>query len=239
MHDEQPKTIAHILLIEDDELLVELLEKYLSGSGYAVTTLSAGEQLENLFNLSSFDVVVLDIMLPGKDGFTWLSWLQKHFPSIPVVLCSQCEHPDDRVKGLGLGARDYVIKPFHPKELLIRLGNLLKSHRVAEPLCFLIGSHQLDVEHSQLLLDDGQGGMVQMGLTKQENLLLGLMCRRKGQYVSRDDIAEALYSNSYDPRKRNIDMHITRLRRKLAQSGDTQQYLYTVRGKGYCLNLAG
>lgn len=224
-----------ILIVEDDDLLAQLLLTYLNKAHFAVTVLSAGEQLKRLRNLGHFAAIVLDILLPGKNGFEWLKWLQVNYPKTPIIVCSRLNDAESRVHGLDLGAYHYIVKPFHPQELIIRLNALLTAEQT--PDYYAIGYHQFDSMNAQLRLYQAQQGYLTLRLSPQENQLLTLFCQCAGKIVSRDDIAQVLYAQEHNPLQRNIDMYINLLRKKLATSGDQTQYLKTVWGKGYLLNV--
>lgn len=220
---------AHILLVEDDELSSELLEKYLSQHGFEVTVLADGEQLEATLIQRVVNAIVLDILLPGENGLYWLSWLKRNYPTTPVLLCSQCSSAEERATGLSKGAADYIIKPYHPKEILVRLQNLLVKPRYS---LLRIGTLLFDSQRA-LLTVDGQPDTDTIPLTLQEALLLQLLFQQPGKLLTRDDIAQWLNGSGHDPTRRSLDMLITRLRKKLGDSGEDTRYLHTVWGKGY------
>lgn len=221
---------GYIILVEDDELSAELLESYLFSYGYAVTVLPDGEPLADTLREQLPDAVLLDILLPGKDGLHWLAWINTHYPQLPVLLCSRKSESEDRVIGLGKGARDYIIKPYHPREVLLRLKNVIgESPRPLER----VGSLQFDAKRAALTLPEDNGESIHISLTLHESLLLQLFFQKPGMLVSRDDIAEWLHGNGYDPNKRGIDMLMARLRKKLGDTSEMPRYLHTVWGKGY------
>lgn len=218
-----------ILLVDDDELTTELLEKYLNQHGFEVTILTAGEPLETVLAQRTVDAILLDILLPGKNGLYWLNWLVCNYPSIPVLLCSQCNSAEERATGLSKGAADYIIKPYHPKEVLLRLQNLLAKPRLPIPR---VGALRFDPQRA-LLTTDGKPGNAKIPLTHQEALLLQLFFQQPGKLLTRDDIANWLNGSGHDPTRRSLDMLIARLRKKLGDSGNDARYLRTVWGRGY------
>mgnify|MGYP001167412604 CR=1 FL=1 len=221
---------GHILLVEDDDLTSELLEKYLHSHNLSVTVLPDGEQLVSTMQHQKVDAVILDIVLPGKSGLEWLEWLQIHYPQIPVLLCSRHVTAEDRVIGLSKGAVDYIVKPFHPKEVLLRLHNVLAKPTVTLPR---VGIFQLDAQRAILIPYNGSSEHQNTNLTLHEVLLLQLFFAHVGDLVTRDQIAECLHGSGHDPTKRSLDMLINRLRKKLGDSGEASRYLHTVWGKGY------
>lgn len=128
------ENIIHILLVEDDELWSELASTYLASYGYQLTSLTHGEALRNILTTHSVDLVILDIDLPGKNGLYWAGWIKNNYPDIPIVICSAKSSADDRLKGFEKGVSDYIVKPLHLKELLIRIQNiLLTPYRYIQP----------------------------------------------------------------------------------------------------------
>ncbi|MBU0653988.1 MAG: response regulator transcription factor [Gammaproteobacteria bacterium] len=224
---------GHILLVEDDELLSELLEKYLSSHNYTVTTLPNGEQLEASLRHQPIDAILLDIMLPGQNGLHWLEWLKDNHPNLPVLLCSRRADAEDRAIGLSQGAADYIVKPFHPKEVLCRLHNLLNLRNQQEKRHYRIGGRYFDAERSGLVGQREGRDATLIRLSQQEAVLLKYLYQNQRQIITRDHIAEVLYGFEHDPNRRNIDMLINRLRKKLGDSSETPRYLHTVWGRGY------
>ena len=220
---------GYILLVEDDELTAELVEKYLTSHHFKVTTITNGEQLADTLQQQAITAVLLDILLPGKDGLYWLGWLKENYPTLPVLLCSRLTTAEERVNGLGLGAIDYISKPFHPREVLLRLKNVLATPQQFYPR---IGPFSFDSRRALLL--PSEPGAEPVSLTLQEVLLLQLFFQQPGKLITRDDIASWLHGGGHDPNKRGLDMLVTRLRKKLGDSGDMPRHLHTVWGKGYC-----
>ena len=222
-----------ILLVDDDILLHKLLEEYLCQNDYHIDALQCGEEISEFLQHQQPDFILLDIMMPGKDGLHWLRWLKKYHEHIPVMLLSAKKSAQERLQGLEFGADDYLTKPFHPKELLIRIRNIMRDRPLANGrVIHKIGSSFFDPVHEHLERDN-----TTIKLTTQESGLLQFFCQNPGQILTRDAISLALYGNDYQPMNRSIDMTINRLRKKLDDNATTPRYLCTVWRKGYRLTL--
>lgn len=217
-----------ILLVDDDEVLQQLLHKFLTAQGYHVSVLASGERIAEFLNLNSVDVIVMDVLLPGENGLHWLSWVKQHYSQLPVLILSSQQAVDDRIAGLQLGADDYLIKPFHMTELLLRLKNILRHRRPTETRLSDSYTYCFDPEHG-LFFRDGQT----VKLTTTETRLMRFLFDHAGKIVTRDQISEALRGNSHHPLDRSIDVHMNRLRKKIEAKPNLPKYLNTVWGKGY------
>jgi two-component system, OmpR family, phosphate regulon response regulator OmpR len=216
----------HLLVVDDDARLRELLRRYLSDSGFRVT--AAADASEARSNLSSFafDLVVLDVMMPGESGLELTRALRTE-GRVPVLLLTAMAEPEDRVNGLEQGADDYLSKPFEPRELVLRIRNLLQR-RPAADLAFKdirFGGCRFDVARGELY----RGGDL-VHLTAAESGLLSMLAQKAGQAVSREELSMSLSGNV-----RNVDVQMTRLRRKIERDPRYPRYLQTVRGTGYAL----
>lgn len=220
--------IHHILLVDDDILLRVLLEEFVVTHGCLLHSLGQGDHLVEYLQNQQPDLIALDIMMPGKDGLYWLAWLRDHYPLLPVLLLSTKASARDRLKGLELGAEDYLIKPFHPKEFLIRAGHILRNKSIPRRTLTQIGEYQFDPLHECLFHHDRQ-----IRLTTLETRLLSFFCQNAGQTLTRDAISHALTGNEHQPLNRSIDMAINRLRKKLGENLTAPKHLYTVWRKGY------
>ncbi len=224
---------AHrILLVDDDVLLQNLLVEYLSAHDFEVATLTNGEDIAKVLNSYQVELVALDIVMPGKDGLYWLEWLRKQYPHIPVLILSARYSAKDRLKGLELGAFDYLIKPFHPKEFLIRIQNYLKRRSQLEERPIQIGEQLFDPTLGVLV----QGAHI-VKLTALEMRLLSFLCQHPGEILTRDAISYTLHGSEHHPMNRNIDMQINRLRKKLGDNSHMPKHIHTVWRKGYRLVL--
>jgi two-component system phosphate regulon response regulator OmpR len=206
----------HLLIIDDDRRIRELLKRYLSDNGYRVSTAeSASDAREKLRSLT-FDLLVLDVMMPGETGFELTRDLRRR-SDVPVLLLTALAETEERIEGLETGADDYLSKPFEPKELLLRIRMILKRFRTFGPC-------RLDAKNGRLWRDDEP-----VRLTDRELQLLTLFANRPGQIFSRDDIREDEQAGG----ERAVDVQINRLRRKIERDPKNPLYLQTVRGAGY------
>ena len=216
----------HLLVVDDDARLRGLLRRYLSDSGFRVTAAAdAGEARSNLASFA-FDLVVLDVMMPGESGLELTRALRAE-GRIPVLLLTAMAEPEDRVNGLEQGADDYLSKPFEPRELVLRIRNLLQRRPATDVVSkdIRLGGCRLDVVRGELY----RGGDV-VHLTAAEAGLLSMLAQKAGQAVSREELSISLSGNV-----RNVDVQMTRLRRKIERDQRFPRYLQTVRGTGYIL----
>jgi DNA-binding response OmpR family regulator len=223
----------NLLLIEDDDILRKFLQLCLCHHGYHTECLPDGDGVPKWLENNRVDLVILDVMLPGKDGIYWLKWLKQYHPHIPVIIVSSRINEDDRLCGLENGAHDYLIKPFHDKELLIRINNILKNHSIwREQQQLEIGNLLVDVDNNKVLKNGFEAH-----LTLLETNILQLLYLNSGAVVSRDDIMEQLKGAEHNPLDRSIDIHINKLRKKIEDDPSNPAFIRTVRGKGYRLQM--
>jgi two-component system phosphate regulon response regulator OmpR len=226
MTDAEP----HLLVVDDDLRLRELLRRYLSDSGFRVT--GAADAAEARAQLASFafDLVVLDVMMPGENGLALTRSLRADpEPRVPVLLLTAMGEPEDRVNGLEHGADDYLVKPFEPRELVLRIRNILQRRpNVAPPPGEVrFGAFRFHLARSELFRGDDA-----VHLTTAETGLLSILAQQAGQPVSREELSQ---SAGFSGNIRNVDVQMTRLRRKLESDPRYPRYLQTVRGTGYVL----
>ncbi len=223
-----------LLIIEDDDILRHYLGLMLNRNGFVVDSCAQGEALPRQLKKYHIDLVILDIELPGKDGMYWLKWLQQYYQHIPVILASAHLQCEERWYGLENGARDYILKPFHDKELLFRIQNALGESKTNYlPERYLkIGEARIDTEKS-LLLRYGQT----INLTQLETNILKLLYLSAGIPLSREEIMLQIWGNEFNPLDRSIDIHINKIRKKLEVNPAQPTHIRTIRGKGYCLQL--
>jgi len=220
----------HLLVVDDDDRLRELLRRYLSDQGFRVTL--AANVPEARGNLASFtfDLVVLDVMLPGESGLDLTHELRRfHGPRLPVLLLTAMAEPEDRISGLERGADDYLVKPFEPRELVLRIRNILArggSAAIAER-ALRFGAFRYDLNRGELFR-----GAEMVHLTTAEAGLLASLAARPGEAVSREALSQ---SGHFSGNVRNVDVQMTRLRRKIEADPRYPRYLQTVRGTGYAL----
>ena len=216
----------HLLVVDDDARLCELLRRYLSDSGFRVTTARDASEARLSLATFAFDLVVLDVMMPGESGLELTRALRSE-GRVPVLLLTAMAEPEDRVNGLEQGADDYLSKPFEPRELVLRIRNLLQRRPAADMASrdVRFGGCRFDVARGELY----RGSDI-VHLTAAEAGLLSLLAQKPGEAVSREELSLSLSGNA-----RNVDVQMTRLRRKIERDPRFPRYLQTVRGTGYTL----
>lgn len=215
-----------LLLVEDHQELAEWLAKSLRQAGYAVDVATRGDHADQFLQTESIDVVILDLSLPGMDGLEVLRRLRQRGGSVPVLVLTARGATDERVKGLNMGADDYLPKPFEFTELEARLKALLRRGS-SQPPVIQVGSLCFDTA-SRMTSKDGQA----LALTPKETAVLEALIVRRGRPVSREALFEMMYSLEQDTRSEAIEIYVHRLRKKLEGSGVT---IRTMRGLGYLL----
>ena len=217
---------AHLLVVDDDDRIRDLLKRYLSGLGHRVTTASDAEAAKRMLSTLTFDLLILDIMMPGEDGLSLMEWAGLRSKT-PVLLLTAKSEIGDRIDGLKRGADDYVVKPFEPEELALRITNILKRSKVEEPV--------EEIEMSGLVFQIQRGelrqGEKRIKLTDAERQLLSILAARLGEPVSRQDLATLTSAGV----ERTVDVQVTRLRKKIEADPKDPVHLQTVRGVGYRL----
>jgi two-component system, OmpR family, phosphate regulon response regulator OmpR len=218
----------HILVVDDDNRLRRLLQRYLTEHGYHVTTAADANEAKAALKNFAFDMMVLDVMLPGQNGISLTGELRQRF-DLPILLLTALGESDDRVNGLSAGADDYLVKPFDPRELLLRIATILR--RAAPPLPsrapLRFGPFTFDLEKALLWRGDQR-----VHLTDAELSLLQVLAEQPGLAVSRQDLGRRSRVSGSD---RAIDTQIARLRRKLEPEPRRPHHLLTKRGEGYVL----
>ena len=228
MSEEQP----HILVIDDDKRLRDLIGRYLTEQGYRVTTaIHAADARAKLAGIT-FDLLVVDIMMPGESGLELTKSLRES-SLVPILLLTAMGESNDRITGLETGADDYLVKPFEPRELVLRISAILKravarAERQTSVGAVKFGAFVLELERRRLF-KSGEP----VHLTEAESELLFQLARRAGQPVSREELAPQ--SADEGGESRQIDVQMTRLRRKIEDDPRYPRYLHTVRGRGYML----
>ncbi len=226
--------LPHLLVIDDDREIRDLLALFFEREGFRVTTARDAREARRLLQAGMFQLVVLDLMLPGESGLDFARWLRSQMPT-PVVMLTAMAEDADRIAGLEMGADDYVAKPFNPRELLARVRAVLRrtGERSAEAPARSIGfaGWVLDPVRRRLLNPEG----VEVALTGGEFELLGTLVERANRVLTRDMLLELLRGRQAGPFDRAIDVAISRLRRKLEDNGRQAQLIKTVRGGGYVL----
>ncbi|MDP6475842.1 MAG: response regulator transcription factor [Alphaproteobacteria bacterium] len=221
----------HIMVVDDDDRLRKLLRRYLSENGYRVTTAGTAAEAEARLRGLAFDLLVLDVMMPGESGVALTRRLRRHM-SVPILLLTAMGEPEDRIAGLESGADDYLTKPFEPRELLLRIATILRRTRAVPPAAaaetpLRIGDFEFHPARGELMRD---GESVR--LTHTEAQLLTLFVSQPGVTLSREELCR---HSGIDAGGRAIDVQITRLRRKIEPDPRAPRYLLTVWGEGYTL----
>jgi two-component system phosphate regulon response regulator OmpR len=217
---------AHILVVDDDDRLRDLLKRYLAREGHDVTVAKDAVSARRLTDTMTFDLIVLDIMMPGEDGLSLLKGLRQRLDT-PVIFLTARALANERIEGLKLGADDYLPKPFEPEELTLRIGAILKRAAPEAPA--------EEVKLSGMVFHVGKGELRRDGrlvrLTESEQQLLSILAGRAGAAISRQELA-ALTAAGVE---RTVDVQVTRLRRKIERDPREPVHLQTVRGVGYRL----
>ncbi|HYL48136.1 MAG TPA: response regulator transcription factor [Stellaceae bacterium] len=221
-------TESHLLVVDDDARLRDLLRRYLTDQGFRVTTAGDAAEARRKLGSIAFDLLVLDVMMPGEDGFALTASLRES-SRIPILLLTAKTEGADRIDGLERGADDYLTKPFEPRELVLRIRNILqRSAAEAERKSMLrLGDYCLDLRRGELRRGDEP-----VRLTSTEQSLLAALAAQPGEAVSRETLAEATQLGG---NLRAVDVQMTRLRRKIERDPRFPRYLQTVRGTGYVL----
>ena len=220
------KFVAHILVVDDDDGIRDLVKQYLNENNFLVTTANSAEDANKKIEVVKFDLIVLDIMMPGKSG---LEFTQENKNSIktPIILLTAKSEVSERVEGLEVGADDYLPKPFEPKELVLRIKNILnKTKRRDLKRVIEFGSIKIDL-NKHLIIKNSK----EYKINNAEKIILEEMINSPGKTFSRDEIGRILNLD----KERSIDVIITRLRKKIESDPKNPKYLQTIRGAGYVL----
>ena len=216
----------HILVVDDDDRIRELVKQYLEENNFIVTTAVDAVDAKKKINIIKFDILVLDIMMPGESGLS-LTKSIKINNSVPIILLTAKDEVKDRIEGLELGADDYLGKPFEPKELLLRIKNILnKVQKPITPNNISIGSAQINLKKLDININNKI-----IKINTQEKKILEKMIEVPGKVFSRNQIGEIINIK----KERTIDVIITRLRQKIESDPKHPKYLQTIRGSGYVL----
>ncbi len=225
---------AHLLIVDDDERIRGLLAKFLVRNEFLVTTARDAAHARRLLAGLEFDLIVMDVMMPGEDGITLCRDLRQTLTT-PVLLLTAKGETGDRIAGLEAGADDYLAKPFEPKELLLRINAILRRVPVVEPDVVVpkvlsLGPVRYDIERGELWREDEQ-----VRLTATESQLMRIFANAPVQPLSRTKLVEEVSRSGGQTQERAVDVQITRLRRKIEVDPKQPRYLQTVRGEGYML----
>jgi two-component system phosphate regulon response regulator OmpR len=225
---------AHLLVVDDDERIRSLLKKFLMRNGFLVSTARDAAHARRVLAGLEFDLIVLDVMMPGEDGMALTRSLRETLQT-PILLLTAKGETDNRIEGLEAGADDYLPKPFEPKELLLRINAILRrmpdtSAADAAPKVLSLGVIRYDMERGEMWQGDDL-----VRLTATEVQLMKIFAAQPGIALSRSKLVEELGRDRGQAQERAVDVQITRLRRKIESDPKQPQYLQTVRGAGYML----
>ena len=220
------KFIAHILVVDDDEGIRSLVKQYLNENNYLVTTAESAETASEKIKVVKFDLIILDIMMPGKNGLDFIKDHKKKLDT-PIILLTAKGESRDRVEGLEIGADDYLPKPFEPKELILRIKNILnKTIKTEQKRIIEFENIKIDLNKLLIIKNDKE-----FKINNTEKTILEKMINNPGKTFSREDIGRLIDLD----KERSIDVIITRLRKKIENDPKKPKFLQTIRGAGYVL----
>ena len=218
--------VAHILVVDDDEGIRTLVKKYLNENNYLVTTANSAEDAFEKIQIIKFDLIILDIMMPGKSGLEFIKENQKKLDT-PVILLTAKGEANERVEGLEVGADDYLPKPFEPKELILRIQNIINKTKKNDQLRVIeFDDIKIDLNKQMIIKKD-----TEYKINNTEKVILEKMINSPGKTFSREDIGVLINLD----KERSIDVIITRLRKKIETNPKNPKFLQTIRGAGYVL----
>jgi two-component system phosphate regulon response regulator OmpR len=220
------KLIAHILVVDDDDGIRGLVRKYLDENNFLVTTADSAEDASKKINIIKFDLIILDIMMPGKNG---LEFIQEHKQKLntPIILLTAKGETSERIEGLEIGADDYLAKPFEPKELLLRIKNILKKTiSIEQKRVIKFENVKIDLNKLLIIKNDSE-----YKINNTEKIILEKMINNPGKTFKRENIGKLIDLD----KERSIDVIITRLRKKIEIDPKKPKFLQTIRGEGYVL----
>ena len=216
----------HILVVDDDDRIRNLLKDYLTDNNYIISTAENADQAKSKLEYFKFDIIILDVMMPGQDGYDLTKEIKKK-NKVPIILLTAKGEVENRIKGLELGADDYLGKPFEPKELLLRIKNIINKNNILNlDTKYLVGDAEIDLNKMLIKFNDKI-----KKINNSEKKVLIEMLSNPGKTYSREEIGKI----SGIGQERSIDVMITRLRQKLEVDPKNPKYLQTIRGLGYVL----
>lgn len=225
---------THILVVDDDERIRNLIQRYLTQEGFLVSCAADAEETKAILKKSTYDALVVDVMMPGQDGVSLTAELKQSI-NTPIILLTALGEVEDRIRGLESGADDYLPKPFEPKELALRIQAITRrmhqTQKQNEYKDYGIGPWIYSPRYSTLRKELPEGDET-LTLTSGENALLAALAKNYGQTLDRDQLAELC---NIDSGERTIDVQITRLRRKIENNPKEPKNIQTIRGQGYVL----
>ena len=217
---------AHILVVDDDDGIRSLVKQYLGKNNYLVTTAKSAEDAFEKVKIIKFDLIVLDVMMPGKTGLEFTSE-NKNKIDTPIILLTAKGEPSDRVEGLEIGADDYLPKPFEPKELILRINNILNKTKIEDSKRIIeLGNIKMDLNKMFIYKNKEN-----IKINNTEKIILEKMINSPGKIFKREEIGKLIDLE----KERSIDVIINRLRKKIEETPKSPKYLQTIRGEGYVL----
>jgi two-component system phosphate regulon response regulator OmpR len=222
--------LPHILIVDDDNRILKLLKKFLSQNGFLVSTSASATEATNQLANFVYDLIILDVMMPEITGIEFAQTIKTSGGITPIVMLTALCEPEDRIRGLEAGASDYVTKPFEPRELLIRINNLIQSHNryKKEQEIIKFGNNSYNLTSKIFLQND-----VDIKLSSAEKNLLEILLQSENAVISRKELSRQLGNVNL----RSIDVQIVRLRNKLESDPKNPRFLKTIRNKGYALYI--
>ena len=217
---------AHILVVDDDEGIRSLVKKYLNDKKYLVTTAISAENASEKIKILKFDLIILDIMMPGKSGLEFLSEHKKNI-NTPIILLTARGEPNERIEGLEMGADDYLAKPFEPKELDLRIRNIINKTK-QNNLKRIIKFQNIKIDLNKQIIFQNN---LEYKINNTEKIILKEMINNPGKIFAREEIGKLIDLD----KERSIDVIITRLRKKIEINPKNPKFLQTIRGSGYVL----
>ena len=217
---------AHILVVDDDDGIRDLVKQFLNKNNYLVTTAKNSEDALDKVKIIKFDLIILDIMMPGKSGLEFTNENKKKLDT-PIILLTAKGETSDRIEGLEIGADDYLSKPFEPKELILRINNILSKTKI-EDFKRIIEFGSIKIDLNKLFIYRNQQSLK---INNTEKIILEKMINSPGKIFQREEIGSLIDLK----KERSIDVIITRLRKKIEENPKSPKYLQTIRGEGYVL----
>ena len=218
--------IAHILVVDDDDGIRSLVKKYLNENNYLVTTAESAEEASEKIKIIKFDLIILDIMMPGKDGLQFIEENKKKLET-PIILLTAKGEPDERIQGLETGADDYLPKPFEPKELILRIENIIKKmKKISQKRIIEFENIKIDLNKKLIFRNS-----LEFKINNTEKIILEKMINNPGKVFAREEIGKMIHLD----KERSIDVIITRLIKKIEIDPKNPKFLQTIRGAGYVL----
>jgi len=217
---------AHILIVDDDDRIRELVKQYLNDNNYLVTTANSAEDAKEKVSVIKFDIIVLDIMMPGKSGLEF-TFENKKKINTPIILLTAKGEASERIEGLEIGADDYLGKPFEPKELVLRIKNILEKTK-NKTQKRVVNFSNINIDLNKLLIVNNNQ---EYKINNTEKVILEKMINSPGETFTREEIGKLINLD----KERSIDVIITRLRKKIENDPKNPKFLQTIRGSGYVL----